>query len=106
APASRAGGGVHLLLAVAFFTGLASFVYEVSWIRMLSLVLGASTHSFEVMLATFILGLALGGLAVRRHVDRNTQPGRFLGWVQIAMALAALATLPVYNASFEVMEGL
>ena len=46
-----------LLLAIAFFTGLASFVYEIGWIRMLSLVLGASTHSFELMLATFILGL-------------------------------------------------
>ncbi len=51
-----------LLLAVAFLTGLASFIYEISWIRMLSLVLGASTHSFELMLSTFILGLALGGL--------------------------------------------
>src|SRR5438874_513347 len=59
APASRAEGGVHLLLAVAFFTGLASFIYEISWIRMLSLVLGASTHSFELMLAAFIFGLAL-----------------------------------------------
>ncbi|HEX6266460.1 MAG TPA: fused MFS/spermidine synthase, partial [Burkholderiales bacterium] len=46
-----------LLLTVAFFTGLASFVYEIVWIRMLSLVLGSSTHSFELMLSTFILGL-------------------------------------------------
>ena len=65
-----------LLLAVAFFTGLASFVYEIGWIRMLSLVLGASTHSFELMLATFILGLALGGLAVRRRVDARAAPER------------------------------
>src|SRR3954470_8982802 len=44
-PAQRGDGqGLMLLLSVAFFTGLASFVYEVSWIRMLSLVLGASTH--------------------------------------------------------------
>ena len=63
-----------LLLAVAFLTGLASFIYEISWIRMLSLVLGASTHSFELMLSTFILGLALGGLAVRRRVDAAAQP--------------------------------
>ena len=70
-PDSR-DGTVPLLLAVAFFTGLASFVYEISWIRMLSLVLGASTHSFEVMLATFIFGLALGGLAVRRRRCRCT----------------------------------
>jgi len=95
-----------LLLAVAFFTGLASFVYEISWIRMLSLVLGASTHSFELMLAAFILGLALGGLAVRRRVDATAEPLRLLGWVQLLMALAALATLPLYDTTFALMEAL
>ena len=96
----------RVLLGVAFFTGLASFVYEIVWIRMLSLVLGASTHSFELMLATFILGLALGGLAVRRRVDASPEPARLLGWVQVAMALAALATLPVYDFTFGLMESL
>jgi spermidine synthase len=95
-----------LLLAVAFFTGLASFVYEISWIRMLSLVLGASTHSFELMLATFILGLALGGLAVRRRVDTARSPERLLGAVQVAMGLAAVATLPLYDTTFSLMETL
>ena len=94
----------NLLLAVALFTGLASFVYEICWIRMLSLVLGASTHSFELMLSTFIFGLALGGLAVRRLVDGAASPERLLGWVQVAMGLLALATLPVYDRSFELME--
>lgn len=96
----------YLLLSVALLTGLASFIYEICWIRMLSLVLGASTHSFELMLSTFILGLALGGLAVRRLVDGAARPERLLGWVQVAMGLAALATLPVYDFSFELMESL
>jgi predicted membrane-bound spermidine synthase len=96
----------RLLLAVAAFTGLASFVYEISWIRMLSLVLGASTHAFELMLSTFILGLALGGLAVRRRVDARADPVRLLAWVQLAMAGAALATLPLYDLSFSLMETL
>jgi predicted membrane-bound spermidine synthase len=91
---------------VAFFTGLASFVYEISWIRMLSLVLGASTHSFELMLATFILGLALGGLAMRRRVDAAAEPVGVLAWVQVAMGLAAAATLPVYDFTFTLMEAL
>jgi spermidine synthase len=95
---------LRLLLMVAFFTGLASFIYEISWIRMLSLVLGASTHSFELMLATFIFGLALGGLAVRRRADTVPEPARLLAWVQIAMGLAALATLPVYDFTFSLME--
>jgi predicted membrane-bound spermidine synthase len=109
APALAAAGdgrerAAALLLAVAFLTGLASFIYEISWIRMLSLVLGASTHSFELMLSTFILGLALGGLAVRRRVDRSAAPERLLGWVQVAMGLLALCTLLVYDRSFELME--
>ncbi len=94
----------RILLAVAFFTGLASFVYEISWIRMLALVLGASTHSFELMLSTFILGLALGGLAVRRLVDRAGNVERLLGWVQVAMGLLALSTLVVYDRCFHLME--
>ena len=103
APRSR---GTDVLLAVAFFTGLASFIYEISWIRMLSLVLGASTHSFELMLATFIFGLAVGGLAVRRRIDAAAEPVRLLAGVQIAMGLAAAATLPVYDATFSLMEAL
>src|SRR5688572_22943914 len=103
---SQGENNLRLLLAVAFFTGLASFVYEISWIRMLSLVLGASTHSFELMLSTFILGLALGGLAVRRRVDASAEPLRLLAWVQVAMGLAAAATLPVYDFTFSLMETL
>ncbi|MEW6689120.1 MAG: spermine synthase [Pseudomonadota bacterium] len=104
--AGEADRTAPLLLAVAFLTGLASFVYEICWIRMLSLVLGASTHSFELMLSTFILGLALGGLAVRRRVDAAPSPLRLLGGVQLAMGLLALATLPVYDLSFGLMESL
>jgi spermidine synthase len=104
--ATREERGARLLLAVAFFTGLASFVYEIVWIRMLTLVLGASTHSFELMLSTFILGLALGGLAVRRRVDASRSPERLLGWVQLVMGLLALATLPLYGLTFDLMAAL
>jgi spermidine synthase len=96
----------RLLLWTAMLTGLSSFIYEIAWIRMLSLVLGASTHSFELMLASFILGLALGGLWVRHRVDPARDPVRFLGIVQLAMGVAAAATIPVYGASFDLMAWL
>lgn len=104
--AERGGESARLLFAVAFLTGLASFIYEISWIRMLSLVLGSSTHSFELMLSTFILGLALGGLAMRRRVDASAAPERLLGWIQVVKGLLALATLVVYDHTFELMETL
>jgi predicted membrane-bound spermidine synthase len=94
-PASR------VLLLVAFGTAVASFIYEIAWVRMLSLVLGSATHSFELMLSAFILGLSLGAFWVRTRVD--TASLRLLAFVQIAMGALAIATLPVYLASFEWM---
>ena len=59
----------RLLLGVAFGTAVASFIYEIAWIRMLSLVLGSATHSFELMLSAFILGIALGALWIHGRAD-------------------------------------
>jgi predicted membrane-bound spermidine synthase len=93
----------RLMLAVSFGTAVASFIYEIAWIRMLSLVLGSATHSFELMLSAFILGLAIGAYWVRAHADRFADPARALGIVQWIMGMAAIATLPLYIASFEWM---
>jgi len=94
------------VLAIAGLTGLSSFMYEVGWIRMLSLALGTSQHAFELMLAAFIGGLALGGLYVRGRLDRIADPLRYAGWIQVLMGLAALATLPLYDHSFVFVSGL
>ncbi|MFQ5703998.1 MAG: fused MFS/spermidine synthase [Gemmatimonadales bacterium] len=96
----------RMLLAVSFGTALASFFYEIGWIRMLALVIGSATHSFELMLSAFILGLALGSWWVRKRADRWAHPLRNLGMVQWIMGAAALATLPLYHASFEWTAGL
>jgi spermidine synthase len=93
----------RLLLAVSFGTALSSFIYEIGWIRMLALVLGSATHSFELMLSAFILGLALGALWVRRRADERAASLRFLGGVQVAMGTLAIATLPVYLMTFDWM---
>ncbi|MBA2683527.1 MAG: spermidine synthase [Gemmatimonadaceae bacterium] len=101
AAAERLSDGLaRLLLIVAFGTAIASFIYEISWIRMLSLLLGSATHSFELMLSAFILGLALGARWMRSRADRFADPVRALGIVQCAMGIAALATIPLYLAGF------
>jgi spermidine synthase len=108
APAQGTGNGLpRLLLTVAFATGAASFIYEIGWIRMLGLglVLGASTHAFELMLSAFILGLALGSAWIRNRIDLLADPIRFLGFVQIAMGVLALATIALYSSAFDLMAG-
>ena len=102
--ADRKSSLKQIFLVAAFITGAASFIYEISWIRMLSLVLGATTHSFELMLSAFITGLAFGGLWIKRRIDRIQSPVRFSGYVQLIMGVLALLTIPVYVASFHWME--
>lgn len=98
---NRLSSWAWLLIVVSFFTAMASFLYEIAWIRMLSLVLGASTHAFEMMLAAFILGLAIGGWLIHAHVDRFQRPERVLAIVQLLMGFFALCTIPLFLHTFE-----
>jgi predicted membrane-bound spermidine synthase len=94
------------LLGVSLATGLASFIYEMGWIRMLSLVLGSATHSFELMLSAFILGLALGGLWIRRRIDNIANVPAYLAAVQLIMGSLALLSLAIYGQTFKAMTWL
>jgi len=94
------------LLGISAITGFSSFFYEIGWIRMLSLVLGSSTHSFELMLSAFILGLSLGALGLYYFIHKIKEPLIFLGYLQVSMGLFALISLPIYNKLFYIMESL
>lgn len=87
---------LKVVLLATFFSGAASFAYEIIWIRMLSLAVGSTLHAFELMLAAFIAGIALGGLWIRKRADRAKDPLRLVGWMQILMGLAALLSLVFY----------
>lgn len=107
APASKAAvtpAQRSLLLLVLWSTalsGAASFIYEISWIRMLAMAVGSSMQAFELMLAAFIAGIALGGLWIRKRADAAPFPLQLVGWMQVLMGLAALLSLVFYANAFE-----
>jgi spermidine synthase len=106
AKARQTAGSRKILVALLWcscLTGAASFLYEIGWIRMLCLVLGSSTHAFELMLSAFILGLALGGYWIRRSIDSLKNPIRSLGVIQVLMGVLALSTLLWYGGMFDFM---
>lgn len=53
--------GLGLLAAVAALAGFSSLALEVSWFRLLALILGASAYAFSLMLLAFLFGIASGG---------------------------------------------
>ena len=64
--------------------------------RRLSLVLGSTTHSCELMLSAFIAGLAFGGFWMRKRIGKIASPILFSGFMQLVMGLLAFATILVY----------
>ena len=90
----------RFLLACAFVTGATSFVYEIGWVRMLNLALGTTLHSFELMLAAFILGLAFGGLRIRQQSAHIDDAVRSAGWAQVMMGVCALLSVVLLAQSF------
>ncbi len=95
-----------LFLITSALTGFSSFIYEISWIRMLSLVLGSTSYAFELMLSSFILGIALGGFWIRKRIDNYTSPVKSLGRVQITMGVLGISTIVFYNLTFAVMKNI
>jgi spermidine synthase len=73
---------VYIAIALSGLTALAC---EVLWTRQLSLMFGATTYTFSLILAVFLAGLGLGssiGASLARTISR---PRVALGWCQLAL---------------------
>ncbi len=83
------------LLVSYGLSGAAALVYEVAWTRGLALVVGSSTYAFSLMLAAFILGLAIGSAIMVRLIDRVRDRVYWFAMVEIGIGLSAMVALPV-----------
>ncbi len=88
---------ITLAITVAIGSGFISMVYELTWIRLLTTLLGSSTYSFSVMLIAFIGGIALGGWIISIMIGRVKNLMFLLAICQAGAALFMLATLPLYE---------
>ena len=52
-------GGLYLL---GMFSGFAAILYQILWMRSLSLVFGSSSIAIGITLAAFMAGLGMGSL--------------------------------------------
>lgn len=82
------------LLFVAGFTGL---VYEVVWIRILTLTFGGTVIATSAVLCALMGGLALGSWASGKWVDRHRSPLMLLAAVQLALGVLGLALMPIFS---------
>ena len=83
-------GRVGLALTVAFVSGLTSLGYQVLWTRMLASGTGNTTYVFTVILALFLIGLAIGALLFNSFRSRITDPARLLAAAQVLIGALVL----------------
>ncbi|MDP2304392.1 MAG: fused MFS/spermidine synthase [Pseudomonadota bacterium] len=88
------------VLVVASLAGMSSLAMEVAWFRLLTLILGASTYAFSVMLLAFLAGIALGGrvggpIADRAKDARSALLG--LATIQVGVALLSYGAMFAYG---------
>jgi spermidine synthase len=84
---------VPALYLCFFLSGASALVYQVVWERMLTLVFGLSTLSVAAVLSAFLGGMALGARLLGPVADRAVRPARLYALIELAIALAGLATL-------------
>ncbi len=67
-------------------------MYQVLWLRLLSMVFGVTAYAASTVLATFMAGLALGSVVAGRLADRVQRPLRWFGAVELGIGASALLT--------------
>ena len=92
--------GFSAVLVLFFLSGAIGLVFQALWMRELALLLGSGARAAAAALAAFFLGLALGSAFWGRRCAGLARPLRLYGWLELAVATAALglfAMLPVFH---------
>ena len=87
----------RLVLLTLAVSGFVAMMYEVSWTRALSAMIGSSTYAFSIMLVTFLVGIALGSSIIGSWKPPATL--RLLGLLQLGVAIGGIVFLLGYLAA-------
>jgi spermidine synthase len=90
----RTRGLIFGAAVVLFFicSGASGLIYQVAWVRILSLIFGVTVYAVSTVLAGFMAGLALGSYLAGRLARHLRRPLRAYGAIECSIGLAALFT--------------
>jgi len=95
-PGTRRAALVVLMVGFGI-SGFAALTYEVAWTRILAMIIGSSVYAFSIMLATFLLGLALGSLLFSVIAKKKIISLVWFAAAELIIGLAVILTLPVFG---------
>jgi predicted membrane-bound spermidine synthase len=88
---------IRIAILTAFASGFIAMLYELTWVRLLSNILGSTTYAFTIMLMAFIAGIAIGSFVVSLIIKKIRNLVLFLGICQYGTAFSIILMLPLYE---------
>ena len=85
-----------LILIIFGLSGMTALIYEIVWIRPLTVVFGSTIYAVSIIVASFLVGLALGSLIAGRYTDRLHNPLRYYGFIEIGIGLYGLMLISIF----------
>ena len=81
---------IHLAYFATMGTGFASLCAQVAWQKYLTILIGSDTRSINLVIAVFLLGLAVGYYVFGRVTEKSWSRFHLLkvyGWIEMATAI-------------------
>ena len=92
-PEAAPGSSRVLALVLFGLSGAVALVFEITWTRVFSLVFGSSVYSFALVLASYLLALAIGSILWGGRLADSSNPWRAFAFLQVGAAAGAAAGL-------------
>ena len=89
-PAGKVSSDRAFVYVAIGLSGFCALAAQVIWTRVLSLLFGASTYTFSLILAVFLIGLGIGSSLGSIMAKSARRPRVALGWCQL-LNVAAMA---------------
>ncbi|MEO7134943.1 MAG: fused MFS/spermidine synthase [Vicinamibacterales bacterium] len=94
------------IYALFYLSGIAGLIYQVLWLRRLSVVFGVTVYAASTVLAAFMAGLAIGSALSGRVMHRGIAPLVAFGVAEILIGITGLLSPVLLDAASAVYVAL
>ena len=94
------------IFALFYLSGIAGLIYQVLWLRRLSVIFGVTVYAASTVLAAFMAGLAIGASLSGRVMRRGIAPLRAFGIAEILIGITGLLSPILLDAASAVYVAL
>lgn len=86
------------IIIIAFvLSGISALIYEIAWIKPITLVFQSTTYVISIILASFMFGLAVGSFFVGKYESKIQKPLLTYSLIEIMIGLYGLLLLRLFT---------